>query len=596
MPQLSSDGQTNAHAAADPGSGCPPPAAPPWRAGALLARYAVLLPLVAAATGLAWAQHGRPTLGIDDANIFFVYAEHLARGAGFVYNVGGERVEGFTSLLWVVVCAPLFHVWARPETAVLVLAVALLTATHAVVTVWIDAVDARRRRWLPGPWAAAYLVLVFLSPAYVTWMTVTLMDSGLWGFIVAGLTISVLGGRPDRRSPRATAVLLAAAVLTRPEALLLGPVMIAALWARRGWSTGRWGWNGVQTPLAMYLAVAAGLTAFRIAYFGFPFPNTYYAKVSPSWRYNLAHGWSYLAEYMWATPVALLGGVLAAALVALLIARTARSAIAGRSTTPWHVELVLLALVSLSLLVLPVIGGGDHFGWWRFYQPAYPVLALLLVCFARATTVALHARGVSTPVRGALTLALAAAVIATAARDDGWLGAGRPLWREFELARAGYSAGAIWHEMFAPRGALPSLGVLVAGGIKRSYPGKVVDLLGLNDTAMGHSPGDRQGDRNHAAFDAEVFFAHMPDVVVPDVAREGITLGVNAEATGGYHVTLLKGLPGLARFQAEYVYLWLHGRDVAAQIRGYVRRDLAADLMRDPRFEVSTTGPTARRP
>ena len=38
-------------------------------------------------------------IGVDDANIFFVYAKNLAEGNGLVYNTGGERVEGFSSLL-----------------------------------------------------------------------------------------------------------------------------------------------------------------------------------------------------------------------------------------------------------------------------------------------------------------------------------------------------------------------------------------------------------------------------------------------------------------------------------------------------------------
>jgi hypothetical protein len=39
-------------------------------------------------------------LGIDDAYIFFVYADNFANGNGMVYNVDSERVEGFSSMLW----------------------------------------------------------------------------------------------------------------------------------------------------------------------------------------------------------------------------------------------------------------------------------------------------------------------------------------------------------------------------------------------------------------------------------------------------------------------------------------------------------------
>ena len=40
-----------------------------------------------------------PLVGMDDANIGFRYARNLAEGQGFVFNPGGERIEGVTSLL-----------------------------------------------------------------------------------------------------------------------------------------------------------------------------------------------------------------------------------------------------------------------------------------------------------------------------------------------------------------------------------------------------------------------------------------------------------------------------------------------------------------
>ncbi|MGK5643682.1 hypothetical protein ACSNOK_36640, partial [Streptomyces sp. URMC 126] len=47
-------------------------------------------------------------------------------GEGFVFNTGGERVEGFTSLLWVMICAAGYVVSASSEF--------LLTAFLAILT------------------------------------------------------------------------------------------------------------------------------------------------------------------------------------------------------------------------------------------------------------------------------------------------------------------------------------------------------------------------------------------------------------------------------------------------------------------------------
>ena len=53
---------------------------------------------------IAWFLSGQPPLvGIDDAAITRSYSENIANGYGFVYNIGGERVEGATSFLWTLI-------------------------------------------------------------------------------------------------------------------------------------------------------------------------------------------------------------------------------------------------------------------------------------------------------------------------------------------------------------------------------------------------------------------------------------------------------------------------------------------------------------
>ena len=57
-------------------------------------------------------------------------------------------------------------------------------------------------------------------------------------------------------------------------------------------------------PSFVATAVVLGLlTLFRLQYFGYPLPNTYYAKVSPSLAYNLEDGAVYLLKYLTADPI-----------------------------------------------------------------------------------------------------------------------------------------------------------------------------------------------------------------------------------------------------------------------------------------------------
>ena len=90
---------------------------PESRSASRLRWICLLLAIVTAVSGSWLSQHqlNQPLTGIDDANIFFIYASNLADGEGLVYNRGGERVEGFTSLLWMIICAFGFLVSAKPD-------------------------------------------------------------------------------------------------------------------------------------------------------------------------------------------------------------------------------------------------------------------------------------------------------------------------------------------------------------------------------------------------------------------------------------------------------------------------------------------------
>src|SRR6187402_2180008 len=77
-------------------------------AAALRMNVAVFVGFAGAVALFGWLASwlsGTPLVGYDDANIFFVYARNLVDGHGFVYNAGGEHVEGFSSFLWLLICS-----------------------------------------------------------------------------------------------------------------------------------------------------------------------------------------------------------------------------------------------------------------------------------------------------------------------------------------------------------------------------------------------------------------------------------------------------------------------------------------------------------
>jgi arabinofuranosyltransferase len=180
-------------------------------------RVACPVALTVVACWLTFNTYGGPTRGVDDAQILFSYSSNLAAGRGLTYANNPERVEGATSLLWTLICAIPFGL-GFDESGVLAISVLLLCLTQVLILGLIRR-SAAARDAPSWPFELAYLLFVFSCPAYVTWMSVTLMDTCLWGFLIALMVYVALS--PPPRSARGAVIAsvpFLLAPLSRPEA------------------------------------------------------------------------------------------------------------------------------------------------------------------------------------------------------------------------------------------------------------------------------------------------------------------------------------------------------------------------------------------
>jgi hypothetical protein len=492
----------------------------------LVAGFAVAIAL---AGWLASSLSGTPLVGYDDANIFFVYARNLVDGLGFVYYPGGERVEGFTSVLWLLICGAATALTARFELLLFTINVALATAAawalHAYlidVLVRLAHVEPRRAHLMSIALMAAFT----LTPGFVVWNVVSLMDSGLWSAVLLVCVLGVLRSAPGAPTPnwvRAWPVLLGILVLTRPEALLWGPALVAvAIFLRvAGGATWTRAVIGHTAAILAFAGTTAGTFALRIAYFGYALPNTYYAKAGDPLAARLSAGAIYLLDFAVTNP-AIPSAIAAAIGTAIVLAGRyrANAEVATRQLLASQLGVLVLLVTGC---IIPVLEGGDHFGFWRMYQPVVPLAAIQVVLTLAA--IGLRAQKAQTnDARGALVLALALAMALVPWRH--WpslagLDYSSPFapgggWStpkvEISIAQDMREIGRAFNRAFPSQ--QPSVGVIVAGGFALEYRGATIDLMGLNNVAMAHSPGPRFGMRNHAAFDPDVFFAQAPDIVL----------------------------------------------------------------------------------
>lgn len=551
----------------------------------------------------AYTRLGSPRTGIDDANIFFVYAKHLAQGHGFVYNIGGEQVEGFTSMLWVLIAAFFFLLTDHPEALLWFFNIAIVSFALTVAVNFIDnsppiqaSSNSKKLTPLLSIWSLLFLGWVFSAPGYLLWTTLTLMETGLWSALLILCTICVLKQISAVETPPHTglfSILLALLALTRPEAMLWGPVFIAlfgfAVFVKT--KSIKVSAKNLTLPVIVFFGTLCVLTVFRIAYFGYPLPNTYYAKISSSLGHNIETGFAYFFDFIESN--FLLTIILAIVVLTLFagiffIARALRSTEQKRSTT--QLDLYALSVILVIGLCIPIAVGGDHFGLFRFYQPLWPLLILPCLYFfgvlhQRFSPQFSHIfRAYKWPGHIIFLGLLLSFFVINEVKWHDFERTAR-IRHEFRIAKFGREQGRTLNHLL-PADSLPRVGVITAGGIKYSYNGEVVDLMGLNNLAMAHHKEERKGFKNHASFSKAVFYRIAPQICL--VRIEQIDQPFFLQSRDSFVNRILDGLLFEPQFTALYQFATIKKNDVNSDhyFDAFFRRDYLDSLRSSGDFIV----------
>jgi arabinofuranosyltransferase len=416
----------------------------------------------------------------DDAYIAFVYARNWVDGHGLVFNIG-ERVEGYTCFLWVALCALGRLTGADiPQWST---ALGIGSALGTILVSYHLAHDLAPADSRVGAAGAALLVGTYPG---VAWWASSGMETMLFTFLMtAAIWRHVRDGARSVSAP----VLLALLSLTRPEGWLLGPLL--CLDAVR---------QGPRKHAVRYAAIYAGLFApyytWRCWYYGYPFPNTFYAKVGNSLE-QIARGVKYVLRFAGPGCGALL------ALPALLFRRSSGRHLAGVYT--------LLAIYGLSVVAV----GGDVFSLSRFLVPLVPTLIALSVAgVLTSIACAQHRRRASM---------LAAGWVVILAANYAWMFSYLPENLRFAMATRDMMREPCQRlpQLTGPDDAIASAGI---GLLKFCTGARVIDMLGLTDEHIAHRamPDMGRGIQGHEKHDADYVLAQRPKFIVmprADVAR-----------------------------------------------------------------------------
>jgi len=398
---------------------------------------------------------------VDDSYIFLRYARNVHDGLGTVFNAG-DRVEGYTSPLWLALLTPLFRLRNDPAFLALGLGVFCGLLSIAIVTF--------RRSFLSGLFLAT-------QPAFVFW-AFSGLETPLTGALLLLAFLSVTEAKLGRRRLVFGGFCFALLVLTRPEATALLILAIPIVVSHSSVD-----WRSKARDLASFtlpLVLVGSHLLWRHSYYGAWLPNTYYAKVGIPRSFLLLSGAAYAARTAF--------GLFPAFTLALFRRSEHRRAI---------------VFVVLVWVATTIWDGGDFFPLFRFIVPLLPLVSLELGQLRLRAGAAIR-QWPATVVVALLILGANALTLVggqwTAARSEvtqaaAWTKVGRTLDAEL------------------PRDA--SMASLVIGGI--GYYGRrtTIDMLGLTDwhiahfgeVAVGGSPG-------HQRFDSAYILARRPSLIV----------------------------------------------------------------------------------
>ena len=507
-------------------------------------------------------------IGVDDANIFFVYAKNLAEGNGLVYNTGGERVEGFSSLLWTLLLGVIYKLPGNPEPTILfvnlVFMASALTALISFGGKWMVQRTGQPVQPLLGIGGFLLLAWSLASPSLVIWTTISLMENGLWTAVAIFATLLMLEHSDEDLPPFRTrlffSILLVMVILSRPEGMLWAAVLglgsFVGIWLRGGGLLRSF--KAVFLPALACLFTVGGLFTFRLYYFGYPFPNTYYAKVSPDRFYNLLEGGKYLVHFQlsnWLVPLFTLVAIFGAwKLCRCVIWRMRSASLQMRGETPSDITVGLLSVVLLVGGSIPVLVGGDHFSMFRFYQVVWPLLPLPLFLMIGP----ILSQRINLPWSWRVAIPALGLVLFVILPADAWfrLSSSHRIRSEFTIVERDSALGVLLNRTFAAN-ERPSLGVVAAGAIALAYEGEVIDMMGLNNSIMAHAAGDRKGRKNHAAFNKDILLQQSPEIIAAGEISSPETFAADHKKQMAYleqHPSedVLKGLRNEDRFLKTY--------------------------------------------
>lgn len=260
-----------------------------------------------------WSHH---RYEFDDAYISYRYAANLASGEGLVFNPG-ERVEGYSNFLWVLVLAAGDAVGLKPPhlgplLGVIAYLSMIVLAWAAIWTPFFNLELTGLSRYV----GTAMLAILITAHGLASTAGAGLETHFFALLVLSGALVLATANLQTVRSLTLIGIIPVLLFLTRPDGVVPGTAMLIVIvmrsaHERSSWSIGLLS-GGIAAAPAITIGIAYGI--FKLIYFGSILPNPYHAKGADA--LHLDAGLAYLRGFLQSYPFIVLGiGLVAAAVV-----------------------------------------------------------------------------------------------------------------------------------------------------------------------------------------------------------------------------------------------------------------------------------------
>ena len=403
----------------------------------------------------------------DDAFISFRYAKNFINGHGLVWNIGEQPpVEGYSNFLWIIVISLFMKVGFEPVTVSKALGI-FFGFCCILVSYFFSEIIFHRKSFFN---LIAPVMMASCMP-FAFWSTGGLETQMLAFFILAAVTVYLYEIKHDNSTPR-SAILFLLVSLTRADGILIFAITclhyVFHLWiTRKRLFTSRnliW----FLTFMIVYVLYFYG----RFNYYGFIFPNTYYAKTGGGIN-QLLRGIRYLTTFMLSVKWSFL---IVLDLVYLF--------------KPFRSTIVYLLMLVLASTVYIVSVGGDSIGISRFFVPLVPLMAILVQEGIVNLNQWLIKRISNTAVKRAVVAFCSLTILILTMRVQPSLQGYKFAEHLQKVIDRKIAIGKWLHQHAAPN---ETIAVIAAGAIPYYSELKTYDRVGITDIQVAHTKMPRMG-------------------------------------------------------------------------------------------------------